>query len=543
MATAPSITNFGAFTPVPARIAPSDTPAAALEPPTKTGVAAPMGCELLVRNIVPVGTATARDKLQEAVDAIRHEATSAHGPGALVPLVAHFAGKTDNGQHLYHSAVLRMPADLAAQSAGPRQDLVEAWIAPLRSAHPEWDVLPVPLSHGRDKRCWLSVIDAADPTVLLSEAKAELTKLGYTLVTAYKTNFKNSVFFVFQQTQHVEEVLKTTIRVKSCKEPLKFQRSFQIDPLHVFEIAISGINEYDASIISTLRSVCEHVYRDPGHPKDASLIVDYRVVGDYFLVTFRDWATTARVLQDAEKWQSYVADQFPALGRPRLLFAVNDMPRERPITAKMGNLASGAQAYADDRFAEVFRRMDAMQQENAKRFQELNNSVSVMASGLAEVMRAASELKLSARAADRLADARDIVGTLSSSLLRMQVDLSLADSDEDKARIRSDIADVKARMAIAYRELDDAKSAKAGQSALITLPAAPSPAPSEPSTPRNNKHPRSSPDTPVSAPPRKATCVTRPPVVPINFAVTRPPNADLEAGLGDTPMQEVEPTA
>ncbi|KZV99523.1 hypothetical protein EXIGLDRAFT_228657 [Exidia glandulosa HHB12029] len=491
-------TDFDAFTPVAPRHTPNNARPAIAEPPSKETVAVPKGCELLVRNVSPTGSATAKDVLQHAVDAIYAEAVSKHGKGVLFPLTASFAGRSENGQDLYHSAILRLHSAAATLFAGrTTPKLLEAWIPVLQATHPTWEVIPAPMSFGRDKRSWLSVHDLPNADAALKEIRTALAEMGVTLVSSYKAKVTDVLYFVFTSPAVVEEVLKKPITIKSSKQPVRFQRSFQIDPIHIFEIAVSGYSQYDQSIASHLRSVFEHVYRAEDHPPDTPLIVDARASGDYFLVTLRDWAATARALDNRDAWQQFVADRFPLLGRPRLLFEVNDSPRERAWDPKMTSLAPGSQAYADDRFNEVYRRMDAMQADNARQFQELSRQTAVISSSLAQVTSATKELRLALTAVDTVATAREVVNSINSDIAQLRMDLLVA-SQEQKPALQSDLQERVKELKAAREDLEQARAAQASLRPTLTLPSPP-----VPSTPSNKRGPP--PQTPDSVPRRHAS--------------------------------------
>ncbi|KZV90809.1 hypothetical protein EXIGLDRAFT_837567 [Exidia glandulosa HHB12029] len=508
--------DFDAFSPVAPRHAPADAHPVIADPPSTEAHAVPKGCELLVRKVSPAGSATAKDIAQQAVDALYKEAIATQGKGALFPLTANFAGKSENGQDLYHSTVLRLHPAAASLFPRPTPKLLEAWIPVLQRAHPDWEVLPAPLSFGRDKRSWLSVHDAQNADTLLKEIRTVLAEKGHTLVSSYKTRVSDVIYFVFTSPDVVENVLKAPLHVKSSKQPVRFQRSFQIDPVHIFEIAVSGYSQYDHTIVSHLRSVFEHAYRADGHPKDVPVIVDARVSGDYFLVTLRDWDTTARALDSHDVWQRLVAERYPLLGRPRLLVDVNDSPRERTWDPKMTSFAAGSQAYADDRFNEVYRRMDAMQADNARQYQELSRQTATIASSLAQVTNATEKLKLAFTAVDAVASARDQVQSINADITQMRLDIALA-PDDRKPAMQRELQERVNELKKAREDLELARNAQRSIQPTLVLPSPPS----APSTPNKRGPPPLTPSPTTRRPNGRGTSSALPPPPPPGFAVTQ----------------------
>ncbi|KAJ7291664.1 hypothetical protein C8J57DRAFT_1588146 [Mycena rebaudengoi] len=239
------------------------------------------------------------------------------------------------------SCYLSLVDDETETDDNPRFDLLELWLALLKTEKPEWEVSWQPAAGSKDKRMSVRFTEAGfkkakgdtSPCTALEKVKASLVARGMIITDSFSTAYGS--FVSLANHTHVDELLKsgyTTIPSIS-PNPIPVVRSRQIEIEHAFEVVITGISEGEGAQSSVCCWIANEM-RDP--VSNETCFVDARVPdyeGDCLVVWMCDWIATARLLALGDSFDLKFKNKIPNVHHPQILLAFNNdgVYRTRPI--------------------------------------------------------------------------------------------------------------------------------------------------------------------------------------------------------------------
>src|ERR1700683_5125709 len=273
-------------------------------PPTSGSInntlIAPLGCELIIREIIPTQMHSTVSQVKAAVDNIQ----SMNNDLSTFPIkIDGSSGKETLSTFCY----IRLSDSVSRMAVIPRPDLLWLWAEAIQSAKPEWSIGWSPQPR-KDKKLWVRIAEMGEVTKesrdKLQAVEKECIARGYTILSIF--SMTNSVGVILAQTKHATELINEGITVPSISpHPLPTFSFRQIEPVWAFELVISGISCYDFGLVQSLDQYMTHTFRDDsGLLFHASCTID-----DYYCFVMRDWPATKLVLLKADAIENDFARQ------------------------------------------------------------------------------------------------------------------------------------------------------------------------------------------------------------------------------------------
>ncbi|KAJ7875280.1 hypothetical protein B0H14DRAFT_2568772 [Mycena olivaceomarginata] len=218
-----------------------------------------------------------------------------------------------NTRDVSTSCYLRLGPALISPDPGaePRTDLLHDWIDAL--APTGWEVSWAPQIEGKDKQMWLRVTEVYEEKhtegaedkkknkKVITVVRKIFDTAGDQTVNAFKSG--TGIIVAFALPAHVDEAAAArTISIDGRKLWVNHVRQIEIS--YAFEIAIggtTGINE------TAMHNVCR--WFAAFERNGTSLLAEARHPPgeqDYLIVSMHDWATTADVLADTDRFREEI---------------------------------------------------------------------------------------------------------------------------------------------------------------------------------------------------------------------------------------------
>lgn len=290
--------------------------------------AAPVGCDLIIRDVQPEDNLKTVEVVQHAIDLATKETdeltiTFIDGTTLFKVEVMDSFRATDS-----YCYVTLAPA-VATKDIHPRPDLLQPWIAQLQSLNDSWSVGWSPQKRGKDKALCLKATGASlelplsDRSKMAQTLKSALKDLGYPTPFSWALTTGKGVGLKLQTRAIAQELAKASpLTIPGFSHPIHFAPFRQIEPIYAFELVITGLSDLDPSFMSTLDAFFISYTTVDGETAFASSRYPQRGVYCFLL---KDWQSTAKVLsgEGFTEFLKGLPGYVPAMYPPRLLWQAN----------------------------------------------------------------------------------------------------------------------------------------------------------------------------------------------------------------------------
>ncbi|KAF5312013.1 hypothetical protein D9619_003843 [Psilocybe cf. subviscida] len=288
-------------------------------PPSPTAVSSgsstlklPMGCELVVHNIEPTPTQNTREVIENALIHL------AESNPLLKDIPVHFHFHI---RDVVSACTIKLRDDVARMDSVPRPDLLDLWKDALQQYKPDWDIHWAASS--KDRKLWINVkgtYDADSPKVM-NTLKTELGKMNYLISSSFVLKGTKTICLIMSTSRMAERLAnRNNILIPSVSpQPLQFSSFKTVIPSYPFELAITGVEGYEATAALELDGHFSRTYCDN---QGNTLWVASRFENGAYLFLMRDWEATARVLNDKESFDNFSKDA-RGVEFPRQVYNVN----------------------------------------------------------------------------------------------------------------------------------------------------------------------------------------------------------------------------
>jgi hypothetical protein len=202
-----------------------------------SALVAPLGCELIIRNVIPSHNHTSTALLKAVIDDIARSSSEL----AALPVKVDGSGGKDT---LSTFCYVRLSDSVSRIDPLPRPDLLWLWAEAIHTAKPEWNVGWSPQPR-KDKKLWVRISEVGKVTKeskdKLQAIEKECIARGYVVHSIFLMT--NSVGVILSQLAHAEALINNGITIPSISaHPLPTFPFRQLEPVWAFEIVISGIS-------------------------------------------------------------------------------------------------------------------------------------------------------------------------------------------------------------------------------------------------------------------------------------------------------------
>ena len=241
----PSPTKLPAYRPPAIEAQRPPSPQAFHDQP-QNGLIVPEGCKLAVHNVYPTESLpTSSDVMDEALRVIQEANPE------LTPVTAVFELKDTPTL-----CTVKLRNDIMSLDANPRPDLLAPWIGFLRKYNTEWEVDWALAKPSKDKRLWVVFkgIEGIVNKDMVELTRRELQSLGYRTVGGFFFGTSGTVIVNMASLQLAQNLRnRKSIKIpKLSKHPLLIDRFALVQPEWAFELIITGIDHYDATVKTVL---------------------------------------------------------------------------------------------------------------------------------------------------------------------------------------------------------------------------------------------------------------------------------------------------
>ena len=230
-----------------------------LPPPgtVNNALVAALGCETIVRDIIPMQGHTSLAQLQAVINQVAMES-----PNFIVfPVKAESSGSKELlSSHCY----VRLSEEVQRMDAQPRPNLLWMWAEKIKEMRSDWDVAWSP-QPWKDKKLWVRIAEVGEVTKddkdKLHAVEKECQARGYTVLSVFPMRDFITVILTLQS--HTQALIDNGITIPSISpHPLPAYPFRQLEPQWAFELVITGISCYDQKIIHALDQYFHHTFVD-----------------------------------------------------------------------------------------------------------------------------------------------------------------------------------------------------------------------------------------------------------------------------------------
>ncbi|KAJ7015870.1 hypothetical protein C8F04DRAFT_914980, partial [Mycena alexandri] len=192
-----------------------------------------------------------------------------------------------------------------------------------------WEVSWAPQIEGKDKRMWLRVAEVFEEKQsegaedkkkndkVIAAVRKVFDNAGQHTINAFKSG--TGIIVTFALPAHVDQAA-TARTISIDGKNLWVNRVRQIEISYAFEIAIGGTTGIDETAMHNVRGWFAAFERE-----GRSLLAEARhapAERDYLIISMHDWAATADVLSDSDRFREEITKVY-GLRAPQLLFTLN----------------------------------------------------------------------------------------------------------------------------------------------------------------------------------------------------------------------------
>jgi hypothetical protein len=228
-------------------------------PPPASGTAnntiiAAIGCEIIIRDIIPTPGHTSLAQLQIVINQVTMESPEF----SAYPVRIESPGTKET---LSTCCYICLSDEVRRLDTQPRPDLLWLWAEKIKDLKPEWDVAWSPQPR-KDKKLWVRIAEVGEvmreDKEKLQAVEKECQARGYTVQSVFP--MRDSVTVILTLQAHAQALICDGITVPSISpHPLPAYPFRQLEPQWAFELVISGISRYDHEIVYTLDKYTSHV--------------------------------------------------------------------------------------------------------------------------------------------------------------------------------------------------------------------------------------------------------------------------------------------
>lgn len=198
-------------------------------------IVAAIGCEIIVRDMIPTKGHMSLSQLQVVVNQVAMES----------PEFLAFPVRVENsGMKEAHSTYcyIHLSDEICRIDTRPRPDLLWMWVEKVKELRSDWDVAWSPQPR-KDKKLWVRIAEVGEVTREDKEkfhaVEKECQARGYTVQSIFP--MRDSVTVILTQQSHVQALINDGISIPSISpHPLPAYLFRQLEPQWAFELVHHG---------------------------------------------------------------------------------------------------------------------------------------------------------------------------------------------------------------------------------------------------------------------------------------------------------------